>query len=172
MKDTLEIAIESWDGKNTGPLTDIFEKHHSDHAFPAVLVALCEAETNQRGATWLLKHHFDQKGPAISEKLTRKHLSNLSHIRHWEAKLHILQYIERLEIPNDMAETLRIFVVSSLQSDNKMVRAWAYYGLATLAIRFPDQKDQYLEILENAQRHENAGSIKVRIRKALQKLKG
>jgi hypothetical protein len=170
MKDALETAIKSWDGKNTGPLTDIFATHQNDPAFSADLVALCEIEANQRGATWLLKHHFDQKGLPFSEKLTRKHLSNLSQIRHWEAKLHILQYLERLEIPEEMAETTRIFVVSSLQSGNKMERAWAYYGLATLAIRFPNLKAQHLEILESAQRQETAGSIKVRIRKALHKL--
>lgn len=171
MRDSLAKSLKDWDGKATAPLEELFADYHEHPGFLVTLVDFCETEELQRGATWLLKHHFDQKGPPLTDGLTRLHINSLPSLRHWDAKLHILQYFEQLRLRDDMEEALGTFVESELSSDNKMVRAWAYYDLAVLARRFPNRKEAAVEILTRAQALETAGSIKVRVRKALAKLK-
>ncbi|MES0812585.1 hypothetical protein ABLO27_24040 [Roseibium sp. SCPC15] len=170
--EALQSVLVSWDGKLTKPLEDAFAAYRSDPGFLNSLIGLSENESCERASTWLLKHHFDTKGERLSIDQSRKHLAILPHIRHWEAKLHVLQYLEQLELPVEAETTLNDFLTEALASENKLVRAWAYYGLATLACRFPSRKMSALELLTSAQERETAGSIKVRIRKALKKLGG
>ncbi|MES0885019.1 hypothetical protein [Roseibium sp. SCP14] len=168
--ETLQSVLVAWDGKLTKPLEEVFAVHRADPDFLGSLIDLSENEACERASTWLLKHHFDTKGEPLSFSQTRKHLASLPHVRHWEAKLHILQYLDQLEVPAEAETTISDFITEALTSQNKLVRAWAYYGLATLAYRFPKRKKAALDFLTSAQEKEIAGSIKVRIRKALKKL--
>ena len=170
MLDNLRTILSDWDAKRTEPLEAAFRKFHSDPEFLQSLVDLCEVTSCQSGATWLLKHHFDTTGTPMTPALTGKHLSTLHRIEHWEAELHIFQYLERLDIPADAEDTLDAFVENALSSKNKLVRAWAFYGLAVVATRFSAKKTLAFETLTAAQAVEPAASVKVRIRKALEKL--
>ncbi|WP_298963950.1 hypothetical protein [uncultured Roseibium sp.] len=170
MSETLRTILSAWDGKDTGELEDLFEGERSNPVFLQALIGLCEIVDCQRGATWLLKHHFDLKGAPLPEDLTRQHLGSLSTITHWEAKLHILQYFERLQLALVPQKELERFVKSGTRSDNKFVRAWAYYDLAVLALAYPELTSQVRNILTAARDIETAGSVRVRIRKALEKL--
>ncbi len=166
----IEDVIGRWDGKSPKPLERVFEECREDPLFPSTLVSLCDSIEMQTGATWLLKHSYDTGGRPLSEDLTAKHLAGLACIQAWAAKLHVLQYLEHLEIPEQARANLTVFIRGAGTAENKFVRAWAYYGLALLACRFPDERARSRDILERAQAVETAGSIKVRIRKALARL--
>ncbi|WP_415714924.1 hypothetical protein [Roseibium sp.] len=170
MRDTLSGILKSWDGKATAPLEEAYADYRDHPGFLVTLTELCQTEEHQRAATWLLKHHFDQKKGPLARNLTELHIKSLPVLAHWETKLHVLQYLEHLTITSDDKVALCAFIDRETSSENKLVRAWAYYGLATLAQRFPEHKTSALEQLHTAQETESAGSIKVRIRKALQKL--
>ncbi|MCV0429422.1 MAG: hypothetical protein K5905_28590 [Roseibium sp.] len=170
MPDALHAIPSGWDGKQTEPLEAAFCKYRSDPEFLASLVGLCKQEPCQRGATWLLKHHFETKGPPPTVALTKLHFNTLPRIQPWEAKLHFLQYLEFLDIPAEAKSTLEAFVHDAISSENKLVRAWAYYGLATIARQFPETRRSALEALTKARSNEVAGSVKIRVRKALEKL--
>ncbi|WFE90296.1 hypothetical protein K1718_02790 [Roseibium porphyridii] len=170
MSETLRTILSAWDGKDTGKLEALFESERANPVFVQALVGLCEIEDCQRSATWLLKRHFDLKGPPLPEDLTRQHLGLLAKISHWEAKLHVLQYFEKLQLSLAPYGELEGFVETGTRSDNKFVRAWAYYGLAVLALSYPEMIDRVRNILTDARDVETAGSVRVRIRKALEKL--
>jgi len=169
MQDGLERTLSSWDGKATAPLEQAYETYRNEPHFLEHLVDLCEAPTCQRGATWLLKHHFDRKGQ-LSDELAARHLTAIPLFDHWEAKLHFLQCFEHLRISEDAKVPLNRFIESEVTSANKFVRAWACYALAIFALRFPEHKEHALDTLKQAGNRETAGSVKVRIRKALEKL--
>ncbi len=166
----IEDIIGQWDGKSPKPLEELFEECRANPAFPESLVDLCETSGMQTGATWLLKRHFDSGGPPLSDALEARHLAGLASFHGWEAKLHVLQYLEHLKIPEEARQHLTVFLRDAGTADNRFVRAWAYHGLALLACRFPDERARSRDILERAQAVETAGSIKVRIRKALARL--
>lgn len=170
MKDALAKTLLTWDGKTTAPLEETFADYHEHPGLLVTLIEMCRTLDLQRGATWMLKHHHAQKLQPLSEELTRLHISALPGLLHWEAKLHVLQYLDRLAIPDDQRILVAAFVETECDSENKFVRAWAFYGLATLAEKFPDLRDDVLDKLQAATLHETAGSVKVRVRKALEKL--
>lgn len=170
MRDALSSILKSWDGKATAPLEEAYADFGNHPGFLITLTEFCQTEELQRAATWLLKHHFDQKQGPLARDLTALHIKSLPVLAHWETKLHVLQYLEHLTLTSDDEVALCAFVDRETSNENKLVRAWAYYGLATLAQRFPEHKTAALERLHAAQETESAGSIKVRIRKALQKL--
>lgn len=172
MKDALANTLLNWDGKTTALLEETFADYHEHPGFIVTLIEMCKTEDLQRGATWMLKHHHDQKLSPLSEDLTRLHLSALPELQHWEAKLHVLQYLDRLTIPDEQRAIACSFVQKETGSENKFVRAWAFFGLATLAARFPDRSAETLKHLFLAQDTEKAGSVKVRIRKAIESLSG
>ena len=144
--------------------------HAQDPEFQAHLVDLCSIADCQRGATWLLKHDLGQTKASLPDDLSQRHLSTIHQILHWEARLHILQYLERLSLPETAKSDLSRFVEEAISADNKLVRAWGFYGLAILAVRFPDLAVNARRVLQQAQSTETAGSVKVRIRKGLEKL--
>ncbi|MHA7775755.1 hypothetical protein [Roseibium sp. M-1] len=170
MTGTLREVLSGWDGRDTGVLEQLFESECSSPVFLDQLVALSALPDCQRSATWLLKHHFDGKGQTLSETQTRDHLAHLAQVTDWQARLHVLQYLEHLALPQDAEIVLSAFVDDAIASKNKLVRAWAYYALALLACRYPERKHQALTVLRQAGEMETAGSVKVRLRKALEKL--
>jgi len=172
MARTLHDILSEWDGRDTGSLERLFHDEAANPDFLRMLVSLAGEETSQRGATWLLKQHFDTGGKALPAALTRDHLSQLDGLRDWQSRLHVLQYLEKLDLPEGSKTELFEFVETSLKSDRTFVRAWAWYALAVLAARYPQEREDTLRRLKEAQATEAAGSVKVRIRKSIARLQG
>lgn len=166
----LEAELAAWDGKDTGVLEALFRKKQRDREFLQSLITACNTQGLQRGATWLLKHHLERADAPLSAALTRRHLAQLAGIEDWQAKLHVLQYLDRLDLPEDAEPELLAFVEEALLSARTLVRAWGYSGLAVLARRFPHRRETTRQLLTSAKTSETAGSVKVRIRKALELL--
>ena len=171
-QNTLAELLDGWDGKDTRELEAVFEEYRKDPAFLADLVHLTDTPTRQQGTTWLLKHHFDTRKTALPADLVAEHISQFPMVQDWQARLHILQYLEHLDLPEDAKATVCTFVDQSLGSDRTFVRAWAWHGLVVLAERYPERRAAALDRLKEAQAAETAGSVKVRIRKALDRLNG
>lgn len=167
MASSLNGELAAWDGKDTVFLEGLFQENQDDRGFLQSLVAACNTQDLQRGATWLLKRHFDNKGAPLSQKQTNAHIGQFAGFEDWQAKLHVLQYLEHLDLADDAETPLSGFLNETLQSDQKFVRAWTYWGLAVLAQRFPDRARKTRQLLTEAQTRETAASVKVRIRKAL-----
>ncbi|MBG6208981.1 hypothetical protein IWQ49_003650 [Labrenzia sp. EL_126] len=170
MRDQLQQILASWDGKATTPLQEAYEIFRGEPAFLDLLIEFSGSKASQRGATWLLKHHFDRKGSKLTDDQSERHLAGLSCFSDWEAKLHFLQYLEHLKLSEKAEEPLRSLIDPELGSENKFLRAWAHYALAIHANRFPAHKEYAFRKLTTARECETAGAVKVRIRKALEKL--
>ena len=87
---------------------------------------------------------------------------------HWECKLHVLQCLPYLEIPESESASLERFLDACLESDNKFVRAWAYNGFSELSLRFPRYRERVDGLLARAATSE-AASVRARIRNILKR---
>ncbi|WP_422041169.1 hypothetical protein [Roseibium sp.] len=170
MRDTLEKLVCSWDGKTTSTLKTAYERFHLQPGFVDHLIDLSTDQSCDRGATWLLKHAFSKGEPALSEKRSARHLAALAHFSHWETRLHLLQYFDHLTIPGEAERPLHVFILQSLEAENRFLRAWAYYALALHAERFPLHRNEALDRLKEAMTRETAGSVRVRVLKALERI--
>ncbi|ASP35075.1 hypothetical protein [Labrenzia sp. VG12] len=172
MTQTLFSFLSQWDGKDTKSLTGLFHDEAGNPEFLNSMVRMAALEECQRGATWLLKHHFDGGGVAPSEELAQQHISQVADTGDWQTRLHVLQYLEHLDLPDDSEALQSEFVEASLKSEKPFVRAWAWHALCVLAERFPGRNQATRRRLSEALSRETAASVKVRIRKALQRLNG
>ena len=162
MATTLSEEIASWDGKSAAVLESAYERHSADEGFVATILAhLSDAEL-QRATTWLLKRHLEV-GNSLSVAACRAVFGGLPVQEHWEAKLHILQCLPYLDIPEDDTVGLEQFLDACLESERKFVRAWAYNGFNELALRLPRYREKVDGMLARAGESESA-SVRARIR--------
>lgn len=164
---TLKTDIANWDAKQVEVIQAIYDKYSADERFTHSLVAMLNDPKAQRGATWLLKHHIENKHPLPSKHVTQL-LRALEIMEHWEAKLHILQCLPFVEISAECADKLHNILKTFTQSDQKFVRAWAYGGLIELSEQYTDYREDSRKIVKKAYDHE-AGSVCARIRQASKK---
>ncbi|MYJ77051.1 MAG: hypothetical protein F4047_02600 [Caldilineaceae bacterium SB0670_bin_27] len=162
---TLLDEIASWDGKSATALQSTFERHSDEEDFLATILEHIADVELQRAATWLLKRHLEA-GNSPSPGDSRAILGVLSDQEHWESRLHLLQCLPYLDIPEDQSTGLEQFLDSCLESDNKFLRAWAYNGFNELALRFPRYRDEVNLMLARASESE-AASVRARIRNIL-----
>ena len=170
----LASIVAEWDGKSVEAITGIYEQHKDMPGFGSHLIACLGNPDSDRGMTWLIKHHLEEEwsggdnGPSPEEVSTM--LKVLPRCAHWEAQLHLLQCLDHVDIPGKSARPLAVFLRTAITEETKFVRAWAYHGWYLLAQQHPAYLDEATGLLEAAQNSETAASVKVKIRKALQKL--
>ena len=162
---TLLDEIASWDGKSAAALQSTYERHSDDEDFLATILEHIGDVELQRAATWLLKRHLEV-GNSLSPGGSRAILDAFSDQEHWESKLHALQCLPYLEVPEDQSAGLERFLDSCLESDNKFLRAWAYNGFNELALRLPRYRDEVNLMLARASESE-AASVRARVRNIL-----
>ena len=162
MATTLSEQIASWDGRSAAVLQSTYERHSDEEGFVATILAHISDVESQRVATWLLKKHLEM-GNSLSVAACRAVFRGLSVQEHWEAKLHILQCLPYLDIPEDDIAGLEQFLDACLEGERKFVRAWAYNGFNELALRFPRYREKVDGMLARAGESESA-SVRARIR--------
>lgn len=114
MATTLSEEIASWDGKSAAALEAAYERHSAEEGFVTTILAhLLDAEL-QRAATWLLKKHLKVGNP-LSVAGCRAVFGGLSVQEHWESRLHILQCLPYLDIPEDDTVGLEQFLDACLR---------------------------------------------------------
>ena len=165
----LHAELAAFDGKQTEVLEALAAKLSPEPRLVGELCAL--AQRDEAGlpaaATWLLKR-FQEQGYVYSEEETAGLLGLFDSVGPWEAKLHLLQTLPRLVIPEDWAPALWTLVKGEdfLQSPNKFVRAWSYNALAVLATQHPAYRRDAAALLAAAQEDE-AASVRARLRNVL-----
>ncbi len=164
---SVESEIGQWDGKYVNDLGAIYERHRHEKSFISEVISLMKITTLQKGATWLIKLHLENKNQLTHDQAV-KICDQLLELRQWESKLHILQCLPFMEIPKSQKGKVEIFLRNCLSDSNKFIRAWAYNGFYELAMQYPEHKKETKQFFEMAMRDEPP-SVKSRIRNIMKK---
>ncbi len=162
----LQTSILEWDGKSATDIKAIYQAFVTEEGFPEALLSFIEDRALQKGATWLLKHYFEQSGNLTATQ-TRQYIASFADMRHWESRLHCFQSIPYVVIAVEDAEKVHAFIQSGLRDRKKFVKAWAYNALNELALQHPQYQAEADEKLAWALTEE-APSVRARIRNILQ----
>lgn len=160
-----EIAI--WDKRSVHIVRDIYKRYHNDKSFLTGIIDMMISEPLQNAATWLLKYHLSNKSNKLSETQINAVYKTTPHLKDWQSRLHILQIMALMPVPENRRKETEGFVRSSMTSDIKFVRAWSYDGFYQLALQYPQYRHEAEVIFKNAHENDPAGSVKSRLRNIL-----
>jgi len=166
-KSLFREALRQWDQKSAPQIKDIYQRFSHNGAFLENCLDFLQDPEMQRGASWLLKHHVAQKPQTLPKALLVPYFEMVAQLDHWESKLHMLQSLEHLSVPTAQKPKVEAFLWDCQAEDRLLLRAWAYYGLAKIAVDHKSQTADIKLFLEEKSKTERAGSIQVRLRKAL-----
>ncbi|WP_298912595.1 hypothetical protein [uncultured Roseobacter sp.] len=158
--------LRQWDQKSKPQIVEIYQAFKDTDDFLADLLDFCGIADLQGGATWLIKHHCEQTDLVFSPAEQCRFYETFEQLASWDAQLHALQTMHHVPIPKASGPALKTFLFTGIAQQNKLVRAWSYYGLALLARRFPEDKPEVLAVLDEAALQNPSGAIAVRLRKA------
>ena len=164
---SIQIEIEQWDGKSANDIGEIYNRHCHDGLFISKIIEYIGDDSLQKGATWLLKRHLENKNKIGNAEISRIY-KKLEGLKQWESTLHILQSLPFLLIPKSDKKRVELFLRKCLMDNNKFVRAWAYNGFYELASQYPEYVKETKQFFEMAMRDE-APSVKSRIRNIINK---
>jgi len=162
---SLRQEIAEWDNKSADAIADIYARYGGGEGFFAQVVKLMGEVPLQRGTTWLLKRDLEKSEDLPPEKLVDTVYGHVDRLEHWETKLHILQIMSHLPVPENQLAKVEVFVRECLTSEKKFVRAWAYSGFYQLAAQYPKFRKEQKALFEYAIENETAGSVISRIRR-------
>ena len=163
--DVIEEALREWDGKSFDGIDAVHGRFHDDPRYIPEILTLTEVQELQKGTTWLLKKYVETGGVLTQEQITAVYRL-LPTFDNWEAKLHILQIMPQMPIPDSHHKSIADFLRECTGSDKKFVRAWAYNGFYELAKQYPQFQAEVTQLLDAAMADE-AASVKARIRNIL-----
>lgn len=141
--------LSFWDGRSVDDILEIYERHKSSDRFLADVLSLIVERIEENGATWLLKHHFEQGGRLDTSQVNRIYRI-LPKLTDWEARLHILQCIGYMPVDKANFSQVDAFVRKGLSGDHKLIRAWSYSGFYELAVAFPELQKEAKALFEKA----------------------
>ena len=160
--------LEAWNGKDLSVLERVYRANSGDGAFLAELVARLGSETSEEhqvAVTWLIKKSLEL-GAKMKAAEVGLLLACLPRLGAWGAVLHVLQCLPHLAISARARPAVESFLRDSLDSDNKLVRAWAYNGFHVLSLQYPQYRGEAKRLLAKGLK-DNAASVKARIRRIL-----
>ncbi|MEM9679108.1 MAG: hypothetical protein AAF901_02190 [Bacteroidota bacterium] len=162
-------SLYTWDSVHTEHLINIYDTNVSGEPFFDDLISITNTHQDlQIATTWLIKHHYDQK-QKLSEQQGNLLLGTILNFKAWEAKLHVLQILPFLSIPESHFILVEDFVRACLNDDVKFVRAWAYQGFYELTKYQPSYIPELKLLCDKALLTESA-SIKSRVKKVVKQL--
>ena len=163
----IEQEIAAWDGKSAADIKALYDLYNAETNFADTIIALSFTQACEKGATWLLKAWLEA-GNTLEPSQIAKIYGSLDQLKHWEAKLHMLQSIPFMPIADTDANTVYSFLRLTLTHQNKFIRAWSYNGLYELSRHHPTYASETKQYFEMAMRDE-APSVKARIRNIMKK---
>ena len=169
MEFDLRATLNAFDGKHTDSLERIATRLPADKAVLDGLskLALDDDLKLQGAATWLLKR-YAEAGFTLDESQGARLLRVLKRDSHWEAKLHVLQMLDRLSVPQREAAPLWNKLAAQTEDPNRLIRAWSYHGIPVVA----DGHQQYRLEAQTWLSHgesDEAASVRARIRRLRKK---
>lgn len=161
--------LAAFDGTQTDVLEALAAKRAPEPRLVGELCTLAQRDEANlpAAATWLLKR-FQEQGYVYSEAETAGLLDLFGSVGPWDARLHLLQMLPGLVVPEHRAPALWRLVKGEgfLQGPNKFLRAWSYNALAVLASRHPAYRKDTATLLAAGQEDE-AASVRARLRNIL-----
>lgn len=157
--------ILAWDGKSVDDIRLVYDSHRQDSNFIAKVTSLIAERKNQKGASWLLKTYLS-KGGSLREDEASRIYDMLTHLEDWETRLHILQSLPFIPIPNKHRDKVATFLRQCLNEENKFVRAWSYNGFWLLSRQYPQYRQEAQRLLALAMKEESA-AVRARVRQIL-----
>lgn len=153
-----------FDGKDPAPLAAVVPAVGEPGAVD-LLVAMADGDPReQQASTWILLAWL-RAGNRLDQASVAVLLGTGPGFEHWEATLHLFQMLERLVVPPELVDRVFSLLSAHLDSDRKLLRAWAYSGLGCLARDHTGIRPLVTDLLDAAEGDE-AGSVRVRVRKA------
>ena len=152
--------------QNTKGLENFYHRWEEDAELVQRCVAFVGKPNLEAAATWLLKHFLESRRD-LDESQQRLILSCLNRVESWQGRLHLLQMLNELLIPEDLQESVAKFCKQSTSDDNKFVRAWGYSGIVSLAKQWDRYVPLAIEAITNGENDE-APSARARIRRIRQ----
>ena len=161
----LDARLASADGCPAEVLDRLAADWPASNALLRHLVAFAaQADPDaQMAATGLLKR-CHEAGAAVPPGVALRLLELLPALARWEARLHVLQMLPGLPIPESRADGLCIFLRACPGEKNRFVRAWAFAGLHRLASLHDGYRAEVGTLIEKAAREE-APSVRARLRR-------
>ncbi|MEM7377467.1 MAG: hypothetical protein AAF460_08170 [Pseudomonadota bacterium] len=159
---TLEATLAQWDGRSSEPLVAVYDRHREDSGFVDHLLTLLALPAAQNGSTWLIKRSLE-RGRTLSQTEEAQLLGCLDALVDWPARLHALQCLPYLDVPETHVAPVAAFVIAQLKHDRAFVRAWAYGALYRLGQTQPAHAAEAAERVAWALEHE-APSVRARLR--------
>ena len=169
-EEKLRNALLQWDRKHTDYLKPIYAGHKHDRGFINAIIGLFLKEKKLEHATsWLLKHHMDNGqnfGAAQVDKIFQK----FGELTYWETQLHLLQILPNVpKSPKQMA-AIEPHIRRLLKADKTFVKAAAYQAYLEVVKLFPELKDEFSTICQEALIKESA-SVRVKVKRILEALR-
>ncbi len=164
----MKFEIAAWDYKTMPVIRSVYGNYSKRPNFVEELVHLMGGVKTEVGASWLLKHHLDNDGKGLTPELIDEIYTNINALTHWGARLHVLQCMNRMPIPDSHLETIEEFIRTCVVDENKFVRAWTYAGIHALATQHESYREEAMEMIEEAAQEDTAASVRARCRKLIE----
>ena len=160
----LDTLLDQYDGKNIDLLVRISDDWPPNQKLLQHLVSFAETAEGVAlvAATCLLKR-YQERGAQFPEPLAVRLLELLGAVDPWESKLHLLQMLPVLPIPEPCAAQLKASLMGWTLHRNLFLRSWAYTGLHRLVSLYPKYRPQIGGVLDRANTEESA-SVRARLR--------
>lgn len=167
---SLEVMIRAWDGKSAADIAAVFEHVRGQKGLLDALIESIADPELERGATWLLKRALENDLGPLSDPQSDRFFQAAAGCEDWGARLHAMQMMPALRVPARRATAVAGMLDRGLSDRRAIVRAWAYTGYHELAKAVPRYRSEADNVLADGQASESAGSVRVRIRLALEEL--
>ena len=165
----LAAELAAFDGKHNVVLEALAARLAPEPAVIRELIKLAARDDAklQTAATWLLKR-FHEDGHGFTTEQIAGLLNLFETVTHWEARLHLLQMLPGLAVPEARKDALFRLLKGAgfLHDPNKFVRAWSYNALAVMAEQFPALRATVAPLLAAGQEDE-AASVRARLRRVV-----
>ena len=163
----MEREIAAWNGTSADAIKGVYERYCCRENFVGGVIGVLESTDHQRGATWLLKAWLESGNTLVDDRAGAVYRS-LHTLKHWEAKLHVLQAIPYMRIATEHTARVEAFLRETLTDSHAFVRAWSYNGFYELARGHSEYRRETEVMLDTAMKNESA-SVKARIRSIMKK---
>ncbi len=156
--------LDQYDGKRIAPFEEIANalSIRPDALEQVTAIIDSDHEHAHVGGTWILKRLIEL-GLETPAGLCQDIIRWLEIATDKNSRLHLLQILDRIELPDDYHARLYAVATEYATDRNTLVRAWAYNAIALIGVANPDYKDDALTKLKTAA-SSDAPSVNARIR--------
>ena len=149
-------------------LHGLLDQYEGDAEFMARLLRCARDPELESASTWLILNFLRRNG-ACNVQQSSELVSLLPVVEGWQARLHVLQSVSKLQIPLSLKDDLYDWLLRLIQDKNNFVRAWTYDGLFRLATQHREYFQEVDGLMRRALKFEKP-SVTARIRNLLKEL--